>query len=211
MNKILETYSEFIDDPKYVFAVAQKIWIVILQKTDDTITNEHREDIKNKLYASYKGNHFIVKKIFNKITGEIKQNINGSTYNDTIIYSLNEKISTELTFIITYYNVIQRAYYLYNNLLFTGMRTYWFNNGLRMAHIDYTCGIKNGVYIRWNINGNIYMTGEYTNGDKSGMWISYDGNKLICHDVDNNDNDNNVDKLENNNDIFEFNDWLILS
>jgi len=205
MNKILETYNEFINDPQYVFTVAQKIWIVILQKTNDTITNEHRDDIKNKLYASYKGNHFIVKKIFNKITGEIKQTIDGSTHNDTVIYSINEKVSTELTFIITYYNVFQRAYFLYNDSSLTGTRSYWYNNGLRMACVDYLNGIKNGVYVRWNINGNIYMTGDYTNGFKSGIWILYDGEQLIRQDMD-----NKMNKIMNIN-THEINDWVILS
>jgi antitoxin component YwqK of YwqJK toxin-antitoxin module len=173
MNKIFETYSEFINDPQYVYTIAQKHWIVILQKNDDTITNENRDGVLDKTYATNKGNYFIVKKIFNKITGETTNCIDGSTHHDTIFYTVDKMVSTELTFIITYYNVIQRAYFLYDIPLFTGTRIYWHNNGLFMAYVDYVDGIKNGTYMRWYINGNIYMEGQYTNGIKTGDWKSY--------------------------------------
>lgn len=179
MNKILESYTEFINDPQYVYTVAQKNWIVILQKTENTIHNEKRDDIMDEKHASYKGNYFNVKKIFNKITYETINEIDEITYYDKITYIIDKNVSTELPFIIKYYKVIQRAYYLHNIPSFTGTRKYWHNNGYFMAYVDFVNGVKNGVYIRWYINGNTYMKGTFLNNEKHGLWTSYHKNGKI--------------------------------
>jgi hypothetical protein len=41
-------------------------YIVYLQYTNATVTNEHRENILNKTYAAYRGNNFYVHKIESK-------------------------------------------------------------------------------------------------------------------------------------------------
>lgn len=180
MNKILESCCEFINDPQYVYTVAQKNWIVILQKTENTINNENRDTVKDVRHATYKGNYFNVKKIFNKITHESIDKINEITYYDKITYIVNKEISTELPFIIKYYKVIHRAYYLYSIPSYTGTRIYWHNNGYFMAYVDFINGIKNGVYIRWYTNGNTYTEGTFLNGEKHGLWTVYHNNGSIA-------------------------------
>ncbi len=156
IDKIKSTYETYINDPKYVYKSCQEEWIVILQKLDDTKTNEARagtriNDIK---YAKCRANKLVVVLIFNKFDCEkTTQTITNSVYNPGAIeYNVNsivipniydEYIHTVCTNGIHYYLSIEPAFYLELPPLYDEIN----------------------VYCRWDTDG-----GKYINGKKTGHW-----------------------------------------
>src|SRR5438128_5301429 len=75
----------------FVFKSCQNDYIVVLQKLDDSKTNEHRKDVVDARYAKFRADRLIVVRIYNKCNGEEIQTITNSVYSKkTITYTCNE-------------------------------------------------------------------------------------------------------------------------
>uniref|UniRef100_A0A6C0EC75 Uncharacterized protein n=1 Tax=viral metagenome TaxID=1070528 RepID=A0A6C0EC75_9ZZZZ len=70
LEEVKKTYKKYTDDTSYVYKKDEYDYrkIIILKKLPDTITNESRTNIHDKLHAWYCGNKFYVEKIFNMQT-----------------------------------------------------------------------------------------------------------------------------------------------
>jgi MORN repeat variant len=49
----------------------------------------------------------------------------------------------------------------------------WFENGMLSSEIEYSGGLKNGLYFGYNSNGQLIEKGLYTSNKKQGKWINF--------------------------------------
>lgn len=185
LDKILEKYSEYTSNNKYVYTSCNIEWIIILEKTIDTICDENNFDIKNHFFAKYKGMNFRVIDIISKFNSiklnQITDNFSKITYTtETIIQNKY----------INYYKIIDVAYYhdIHLSKNYTGKSKIFHNNG-NMEHKGYyKNGKKTNTWIYFWPNKQIKAYGNYNNDNKIGNWIYYN-----CHGIE-----TNIDCVDNN-------------
>ena len=64
-----EAIKDFLNDNNNVFKSANKC-VIVLRRTDNTKTNEERNNVVDKRYANFRGSEFLVIAIIDKFTGE---------------------------------------------------------------------------------------------------------------------------------------------
>lgn len=153
-----------------------EIYIITLEKTHNTITNENIKNItnneNNKLCAEYIGCNFIVRKMEHKLNKSEKNELydvfNNITYkidnliNNSITYYLNKKVAY-------YYDLLN-----YDNN-YTGEIENWYKSGQIALQCNYKNGLLNGSYMSWYINGNIGVKCNYLNNVMDGDYEEYYG------------------------------------
>ena len=69
-----ERLAPYLGNESYVFKSCQEVWIAVLQKLEDTITNEDREDIVDIRFAKCRANKMKVIDIVHKHKDESCRN-----------------------------------------------------------------------------------------------------------------------------------------
>lgn len=99
MNKFAKFVIDhnYTGNNNYVFKSCQIKWIIILQKLNDTITNENRNDIYDIETASFRANKLKVICIVNKFNPKININkiINSIYTKKNITYTVNEIVCVD--------------------------------------------------------------------------------------------------------------------
>jgi hypothetical protein len=151
LDKIKEKYKTYLESSKYVFKYCKEYsyinhkyndTIIILQKLEDTLTNESRKDVVDEKYAKFRANKLLVVLIFdiNDLNIEYESIINilqiktiykkgEIVFPDNFDKNLNKVCSNG----IHYFKTIDAAFY------YSGIQS------------GYT-----GIWIRSNDNGQIY-------------------------------------------------------
>jgi hypothetical protein len=143
LQKLNKELANYIYDKKYVYKTCGD-FIVVLEKLEDTITNESRSNVSyngdNKLYAKYRANKLLVKKIINKYNITIcRTKIISNYYDFKIEYEIEEIVYPNCydfnfekvcSFGIHYFLNLKRAFY-YNLELrnMSGEYFDWYDNG----------------------------------------------------------------------------------
>jgi len=148
-----------------VFKSCEK-YIVVLQKLDDTITNESRE-VFDKTRAKYRGNKFMVLDIIDKYGDESPSNIS-SDYVSKFVYRKNEIAECEnynqdnkivCSSGIHYYLDWTTAFhhnltsFKFHNSNYTGKHYEWFDDGRLKYESYYIEGYQNGEVKEWYNTG----------------------------------------------------------
>ena len=170
-------YSEYIEDPEYVYKNCEDMYVIILKKRENTITNETRISLINPLHAKYRANTLDVVKVINVITLLQTDVTTCSSHNshNEIEYRQGITVSTEFDKNINrvcskgihYFKSIDCAFY-YRQFKdnFTGLYYTWSMYG-KLTHIDL---YNNGVFIKnkydWPRGHSIMKYDEHLNGDK---------------------------------------------
>lgn len=89
-NKIKYESIDYFDD-KYVFKFSYPSHLIVMRKTNESITNECRNVINNN-YAYYRGNVFIVELIIDIFTLNNIYNLTNYWYNQHTLYSCGKKV-----------------------------------------------------------------------------------------------------------------------
>jgi antitoxin component YwqK of YwqJK toxin-antitoxin module len=167
---------EYINDKKYVYKTCGN-YIVVLEKLPDTITNENRFNVSengdNKLYAKYRANKLLVKKIIHKyhLTNcekvmsnrchKIEYKINETVYPD----KFDDNLETVCSSGIHYFLNLKPAFYYNLEIRFmNGEYLSWYDSGELFEKCNYIDGKKIGEYLKWHQNGEIYIKHHYING-----------------------------------------------
>ena len=112
--KIKENFNYYINDSEYIFkSVNTKI--VIMSLCNDSITNENRSNIKNNEYAKYRTNKAHVELIFNKLTLEECQQVEGKFIQKITKYMVG-KIIVPDSFDLNLDNVCSNGIHYYKNI-----------------------------------------------------------------------------------------------
>lgn len=172
-NDLLTECDQFIKDVECVFKLCTdytdeetqrrgRVWLIIMRRTDDTITNESRKNIVDINYAKCRGNVFLVLKIVdieNPKNSKIELlNKYFSSIISTTKYVVNERVRSEFdpnidivcSEGIHYYRSIKAAYCFrsYPVRNYTGNYFVWGSDGCLESFTEYTKGKKNGSEIK---------------------------------------------------------------
>jgi len=198
-NELVKIYNEFdifIENPTMVYKSCQQNYIIILQKLDDTITNESRNFpiCGNKLCAKYRGNKFKVIEIFHKFTLERILEIKSPTYyNDKTWKCENIIYKKDQTIKVNNYDK--------DNNVICGRGIHYFKK-IDVSFYYQLFLIDNGLYFTWHDNGNIKYIYSYENQKQTGESLEYYENTIQskkCNYVDGVLNEDFVEWYENGN------------
>jgi antitoxin component YwqK of YwqJK toxin-antitoxin module len=182
----------YFDNDKYVFKSCGN-YIVVLEKLEDTRTNELRTNITDPKYAKYRANKLKVLLIIHKFDpSDILEKVENSYYIKKVVYRTNEIIEIDdydhdlnkvCTGGIHYFKTIEQAFFwelLKFNPKYTGKWILWYESGNKMDEGEYEEGKREGKWIEWYKSGNKMKEGEYKEGRKEGKWILWyeSGNKM---------------------------------
>jgi len=174
---------------QYLFKSCGKKWIVILEKLDDTITNQHRLplDDPNRQFAKYRADKLMVVNIIHKFNPNKTINKISNSYhkNHTVEYikgntvipnSFDQDMDKVCSSGIHFYGRIEPAFYLELKKVENGKWTQWYDNGQKSLEGEYLNGENNGKWTKWYENGQIESEGEYLNGEINGKYTFWYGN-----------------------------------
>jgi antitoxin component YwqK of YwqJK toxin-antitoxin module len=191
MEKCKDRCSKYFDDRNYVYKSCAG-YVVVLKKTQNTITNENRKGIINVNCAKLRGDIFIVADIVPKSNDlkELTKITNTIFYGDVITYEIgsivksngyNMNLDDIRTTGIHYFNTFEPAFY-YNFIMtkgYTGDFIGYHDNGVVSATYRYKDGIIDGDCIAYCENGNIIGSKTYVNGKLQGESVAYYGNGRV--------------------------------
>ena len=190
INAIRQKYPDKIG--QYFFKSCGGEWIVVLEKTDGTITTQSRllPDDRNKQFAKYRADKLTVVDIIykfnpNKTTDQICNTFFGS---HTVKYikgsivvpnSFDQNIDKVCSYGIHFYERIEPAFYLELEKVENGKWTAWYDSGQKEVEIEYLNGKYSGKWTKWYYGGQIWSEREYLNGEKHGKWTErYDNGQI---------------------------------
>ena len=192
MDDLITACCEYADNDKYVFKSCNN-YIVVLEKLEDTVTNESRTNIVDPKCAKYRANKLKILLIIHKFYPlNIITEIQNSSYKEKkIVYITNEIIEIDdydynlnevCTRGIHYFKTIEQAFFwelLKFNPKYTGKLNVWYDNGNKWREVEYKEGILEGKWIIWHENGNKMSEGDYKEGELDGKYIEWheNGNK----------------------------------
>ena len=109
-------------------------YIVVMKKTPDTITNENRTSITNRLNATYRANMLYVIDIFHKVTSEKINEIQNTSYkNKKLVYKVGSTVQSNFNTNVEdtygegiYYFLNKEIAYDYENNIMNGIKKYYY-------------------------------------------------------------------------------------
>jgi antitoxin component YwqK of YwqJK toxin-antitoxin module len=166
-------------------------WIVVMKKLIDTITNEERESVKNKLFAKHRANKLLVIEIRNKYNKTNIKEIFSSCYKKKIKYIVGEIIEEEFDKNINnvcsagihYFLSEERAFHYERKEHYTGVYKMWKDDGRIFGKCMFNNGIFEGQCIEYHKNGKKKAEYEYKKNKINGLYIEWYDNgyiKIIC-------------------------------
>ena len=170
-------------------------WIVILELTADSITNQSRlpVDDPNRRYAKFRTSKAKVIDIVNKFdrTKTIDSVINSghprkiNYVKGTIVRpdSFDRKLREVCSNGIHFFESIDGALHYELNLLknYTGYWIYWDSDGQKENEGYYSDGKRHGHWTYWYNNGRKECEGEYLDDKIIGKWTCWHDNGLKKH------------------------------
>ena len=164
---------------EFVYKSCNKEWIVVLQKLPDTITNEVRSDVKNKLYAKFRANKLIVVDIIYKFDNNRTINqIENSVYSNKIIVykkgnivsaNFDENLNKVCAPGIHYFKSLEAAFYYEIPNDHNGLQKIWYDNGQLYQELIFKDGKYDGLQKEWYKNGQLYQEITYKDEKKDGL------------------------------------------
>jgi hypothetical protein len=125
-------------DKGYVFKSCEFVWIVVLEKTSDTITNETRSMVEDPRYAKFRGNEFKVIDIVHKFDPNKTTDVCSSIFRSiTTPYKIGDIVKAD-----HFDDYLDKIYY---------HGIHFFNH--YEAAMSYERYISNGILREWWDNG----------------------------------------------------------
>ena len=192
LKQLTEKLSNYINDKKYVYKTCG-VCIVVLEKLEDTITNENRFNVSqigdNKLYAKYRADKLLVRQIINKYDltkcetiisnycKNTKYKINETVYPDDFDDYLENVCSSGIHYFL---NLKRAFYYNLKKKNINGEYLDWHDNGQMSLKFNYINEKINGEWLTWHVNGQIYVKCNYVDGNENGEYLSWYTNGQMC-------------------------------
>jgi antitoxin component YwqK of YwqJK toxin-antitoxin module len=165
-------------------------WIVVLQLTKDSVTNQSRLpiDCHNRKFANFRASELKVIDIIHKFDQTKTINsVENSYYSDKIEYakdtvvrsdSFDMNLDNVFSDGIHFFESIKRSFYcdscgLKNG---TGHWIYWYSDGQKEREGDYLENMWDGHWIDWYQNGRKESDGVCVNGRRVGHWTEWHEN-----------------------------------
>ena len=173
--------KEYLNDNNIVFKSANKC-VIVLQRTDNTKTNEDRDDVTDKRYAKFRGSEFLVIAIIDKFTGEKRNEVSNSFNEKILLYKKGEIIRPDYFYEyidkicapgIHYFIDHESAFYYGLDKVDDGEYKRWYENGQLCEQCTYLNGKINGECKSWYDYGQLGKQCTYVNGEKNGEYKSW--------------------------------------
>lgn len=185
LKRILEKCASYIGNDQYVYKKCSNDMIVVLKKTDKTITNETRSSVIDPKYAKFRGNVFEVVHIFNAFNCDNEYTEASSCYEKDFHYKLGHIVEVKnLDHIagnicstgIHYFKDIRGAYYYDSSppAGFTGQWFVYYDNGQTWYEYNYVNGKLEGKFIEWSANGQMLIKRNFEDNKLKGESIVWD-------------------------------------
>lgn len=169
-------------------------YLVILEKLDDTITNENREYVANTFYATFRADKLKVVAIidtneFSNTKSCILSSFRINYKCVVTIYEVGEivypdyfdpDINNLYSNGIHYFKTIEPAYY-YNRYFqenYTGLHRCWTDNGSLICEGQYLNGLRSETWTHYYSDGKKLSEGSYLESEESGKWFSWYNNGI---------------------------------
>jgi antitoxin component YwqK of YwqJK toxin-antitoxin module len=185
IHQIKAINEDYLINPIYVYKSCADC-VVILERLPDTVTNENRNNIKNKeckSFAKYRGSKFLVKDIFHKFDSTKKvSSILSSNFENKLEYKIGKIIIPDdfdrnleevCSNGIHYFLKLECAFYYSLEEITNGEYLEWYENGQQLIKCTYTDGKRNGEYLEWYENGQQLIKCTYTDGKRNGEYLSW--------------------------------------
>lgn len=200
VQKLCEKYQ---NDNKYVFKACNNFcniydvrdWLVVMEKCDDTKTNEGRNDVSDAKHAKFRASKLKVIDIINKTHGgKIDHVINVTDFGKTLMYKVGKIVECDdydddLDIVcsrgIHYFKTMITAYY-YGSLpseKHTCKMIEWNCDGSKRFEKSYKNDLKDGLWTEWYDNGQKQREGTFKNDEKDGLWTEWYNNGQKCTEV----------------------------
>ena len=174
----LEAIEEFIHDNNNVYKSANNC-VIVLQRTDNTKTNEERYGVTDKRYAKFRGSEFLVIAIIDKFTGEKRNEVSNSFNEKKLLYKKGEIIRPDYFYEyidkicapgIHYFIDHESAFYYGLDKVDDGEYKRWYITGQPRKECTYINSELNGEYKLWYENGQLWKECTYVNGELNGEY-----------------------------------------
>jgi antitoxin component YwqK of YwqJK toxin-antitoxin module len=176
-NKMEDNIKKYMDNSLYVYILSADKDLVILQRTEDTITDEDRDGIIDETKAMYSAN---ILKIVDIIDMDTNEHMNSSFDKKQKEYIVGELIKSnydrDLTFYKNIFMVLNRKK---PGKDFVGRRIGWNYDGKENLEENYTCVNGNQyVYCKYTHDKGIIREYNKCNDKLHGLFIKYDNNGI---------------------------------
>lgn len=194
LNELLRKCERFTNDKSHVYKLCcdcsneesyKREWLVILQKIEDTVTNEDRLGVMDPECAKFRANKLLVVMIINIHNPSVEKVKIVNTYcGKEITYEIGEiseaddfdkNLNEVCTSGIHYFNTLAPAYY-YRTKIESGYTGHWIEyneNGQKTVEKEYLNGLCSGHWIYYDGYGKKQIEGDYKNDKKTGFWTEY--------------------------------------
>jgi hypothetical protein len=171
--------SQYLNNPNIVFkscVYSNYSLIIVLQRLEDTITNEDRNDVLRPLSAKFRGNRFLVLDIIDKFTHKsyyfiftfydskqffyVKGNI-VSIYKYTKDDFVGKHMNKVCWKGIHFFKSIERAFYHDLSCVENGDHWSFYDNGFPIAKYTYSNNKIVGYAKMWNRDGTEFVPQKY--------------------------------------------------
>jgi antitoxin component YwqK of YwqJK toxin-antitoxin module len=191
---LVEHFRKKYPEGKYLYKSCSTVndsWIVVLQLTNGSVTNQVRlsYDNPNRKYSKFRASELKVIDIVNKFdkTKKIDSVTSSSNHASKIKYvkstvvlpdSFDSNLDKVCSNGIHFFESIQAAFYYELDGLqnYSGHWIRWDNDGQKSSEGNYLDGKRTGHWTWWYENGQKDVEGHYLNGKTHGHWISWYSN-----------------------------------
>jgi len=180
---LLRSFSEYIHDACYVYKRCSNNVIIVLQKTNETITNEEKlSDIADPRYAKFRGNKFRIVTMIDLSNFDTPKQAK-SIYDPNYVYTSGQTAEVhnfdQTSNVccapgIHYYKDLQGTYYddfLPKN--HSGEWVSYHDNGQLCGYCVCLNGKKNGFAVELHDNGKINFECNYANDKLDGRFLEW--------------------------------------
>jgi len=149
-------------------------YILTIDLCEDSINNENRSNIINKVYATYNINKFKILEIEDIVTKELKNNYDKYKVGDIICetkkyYLIKERAFFEIDYdqhnYSDEYKPIDKLYYINFFSNYYGLHKSWYDSGQLKEEFYHINGMCEGLYREYYENGNIKCEYYHVNNE----------------------------------------------
>lgn len=178
---LFEKCNKYTTDNSYVYHsfldTKNNRWLIVMQKLEDTTTDENRSNIVNRNYAKFEANKLKVIEIIDMNNSECT--LDGITdqfgIDKTINYEINNVVESDECN-ISYFKTLVAAYFYERKKIQNGQYFQWYINGGNEKKCTFKNGWMDGKCESWHENGRPHEKCSYKDGWVVGQQKLWDPN-----------------------------------
>lgn len=195
LQNLLSMCEAFTGQPEYVYKSCSG-YLVILEKLEDTLTNEARTGVVDPKCAKFRADKLKVvciidttnldnrpekiMHVYKELDKSLAYIVGHIVYPDYFNHNINVICSTG----IHYFKSLEPAFFYnkWNTCMYTGLWKHWHDNGQLETICNYVDGKLQGLYKAWNMDGKMRTRYNYVDGKMDGQHETwYEDGQMMRH------------------------------